>query len=930
MKIDRSDAEKQLITIAQQLLEESDSDVLHRKITLDSSIQQHLGIDSIGRAELFRRIEKTFPVQLSDRLMAEAETLSDLLNEICTESPTTLVQPQQITEQLEKSFINPSQTKTLTDVLFLYATGEPNRPHIYLQNEQGKEEIITYGKLLENSLRVANSLLKLGLYPGDTVAIMQPTHPGFFYTFFGTLLINCIPVPIYPPFRMHQIEAYAKQEAGILRNAEVRVLVTFQEAEHLSRLLKAFIPSLKSITTVTDLLQTHDKVPYVGAKPDDSAMIQYTSGSTSAPKGVLLTHYNLLSNIRAYGQGIQLTHQDVAVSWVPLYHDLGLIGMWLGSLYHGIPLALMSPLSFLNRPERWLWTLHSHKGTISGGPNFAYELCIRKIEPAQIEGLDLSHWRIAFNGAEAIHPKTLERFTEKFAPYGFQHKTHLPVYGLAESSVCVAISPLNREPRIDIIDRHSLENNGKAVPTTEEKNSLRIVACGTPIPGHEVRVVNEKNEPVPDRTVGQLQFKGPSSMQGYYNNPEATLAIYHDGWWDTGDLAYLADREIFITGRKKDLIIKAGRNLYPAEIEELVAQIPEIRKGCVIAFGTTDPTRGTERLIVVAETRNKKMSHPEKILEAINDKLSSIMDVTADEIVLVPPQTIPKTSSGKLQRSACKAAYLSKKLKNIKMPFWLQITKISMSFGLAKLRRQLGLLGNFIYTVYLYLFAILTVIPIYLLSWILPSAFFSRLCKLWCRGIFYLAFCPIQLIGKENLIGKKPVIYASNHASYIDGVLLLGILPVGTCFIGKQELGQAPIIRRFMRKLQFITVDRTDTPKGLEDTKLMEETVRAGHSIAIFPEGTFGYAAGLRPFKLGAFKIAVDTLTPICPVTIIGSRRILRSNEKLFKPGKLTIFINDLITPEGQTWQDITDLKNKVRSVIAKNSGEQSLERTKF
>ena len=284
---------------------------------------------------------------------------------------------------------------------------------------------------------------------------MQPTNPGFFYTFAGVLLANCIPVPIYPPLRPHQIEAYAKQEAKILRNAEVRMLVTFHEAEHLSKLLRAFIPSLKHVTTVNSLLKNDEKASFFGAKADDFALIQYTSGSTSAPKGVLLTHQNLLSNIRTFGEFGHMNHQDVLVSWVPLYHDLGLIGMWLSSLYHGIPLVVMSPLTFLTRPERWLWAIHYHRGTISGGPNFAYELCIRKIEPEQIEGLDLSSWRAAVNAAEAIQPKTMERFTEKFAPYGFKPEAYRPAYGLAESTVCLTVVRLvARLVSIKLIAKH--------------------------------------------------------------------------------------------------------------------------------------------------------------------------------------------------------------------------------------------------------------------------------------------------------------------------------------------------------------------------------------------------------------------------------------------------------------------------------------------
>lgn len=920
------DNEQQLISIVQQLLSESGTEYTHRKVTVDASLQRHLGIDSLGRAELFQRIEKQFDIRLPDNLIAEADTLKDVLKAIQTASPGHKIQSHEsFTPLLEKSSINPQHAKTLVDALLLHATGDPERPHIYFQDEHGKEEVITYGKLYENGLRVAHELIKRGLKPGETIAIMQPTNPGFFYTFAGVLLANCIPVPIYPPLRPHQIEAYAKQEAKILRNAEVRMLVTFHEAEHLSKLLRVFIPSLKHVTTVNSLLKNDEKAPFFGAKADDFALIQYTSGSTSAPKGVLLTHQNLLSNIRTFGEFGHMNHQDVLVSWVPLYHDLGLIGMWLSSLYHGIPLVVMSPLTFLTRPERWLWAIHYHRGTISGGPNFAYELCIRKIEPEQIEGLDLSSWRAAVNAAEAIQPKTMERFTEKFAPYGFKPEAHRPAYGLAESTVCLTVGALGRPPRIDKIDRKAFEKDMQAIATAEE-NGLEFVACGKPLPNHFMRIVDESGNELPERHIGQLQFKGPSSMQGYYGNPEATMAIYHDGWWDSGDLCYIADEELFVTGRKKDVIIKAGRNLYPSELEELTSQVPDIRRGCVIAFGTIDTERGTEKLIIVAETRIKKPKNAAAIANQVTEIILNALDVAPDQVILIPPQSIPKTSSGKLQRAACKASYLAGKLTKRRTPLWLQLSRIGFTSILVKLRHYLANIFKFFYTIYFFLLISISVPLLYIFSWILPQRWFARVCKIWAKGLFLFAICPISTHGKKHLSQRKPVIYAPNHSSYIDPLLLLAILPSDTRFIGKQEIADMPIVGRFARKLGVILVNRVDMSKGVEDTKEMESTLRDGHSLMIFPEGTFSYAAGLRPFRAGAFKIASETNTPICSIAIQGTRAILRGEERLLKPGSIKITVNEPMAPHGKEWQDINNFKNKIRALIAKDCGEPSLD----
>src|SRR3990167_3373339 len=390
------DIEKEVIRITRQLLNESGQSY-QREIKLDVSISRHLGIDSLARAELFQRIEKKFKVSISDRVLVEADTLNDIVSYL-RESPLgckIMTRRTIVTSHGEKSSVDPTHLKSLIDVVLAYGKQSPHKTHVYFQNEDGQEDIITYQQLLISSLRVAQGLRQRNLNEGETVAIMLPTQAGFFYSFFGVLLAGGIPVPIYPPFRAHMLEAYIKTEARILCNAEVRILITFTQAEKLSHLLQAFIPSLKEVTTVDTLLPSSPLDSPYQATSDSFAFIQYTSGSTSDPKGVLLTHANLLANIRAYGRTSKVTPEDVSVSWLPLYHDMGLIGLWLGSLYHGIPLVLMTPFTFLNHPERWLWAIHYHRGTLSGAPNFAYELCTRKIDPAMIEGLDLSSWRVA-------------------------------------------------------------------------------------------------------------------------------------------------------------------------------------------------------------------------------------------------------------------------------------------------------------------------------------------------------------------------------------------------------------------------------------------------------------------------------------------------------------------------------------------------------
>lgn len=927
--MDRSSSkvQTQVLTITRKFLLDSGAMKASRAISVEASLEKDLGIGSLEKAELFRRIEKSFAIQLPDSLMVEAKKVADLVQAVIAAKPTKIMENQKEVVALEGTHTDPSSADNLVEVLKLYQASEPNRPHIYLQDEKGQEQVIHYGHLYESATKVAQGLVKYGLKPTETVAIMLPTSEEFFYAFYGVLLAGGVPVPIYPPFRADQIEEYAKREALILRNAGVRILITFQQAEALSKLLQAFIPSLIGVITVQALVTTGNGLPEITLEPRDAALIQYTSGSTGNPKGVLLSHQNLLANIRSFGKAIDIQPMDVAVSWLPLYHDMGLIGAWLGSLYHGVPLTLMSPLTFLSRPERWLWAIHYHRGTISAGPNFAYELCVNKIEDSAIEGLDLSSWRLAFNGAEAISPKTLENFAERFAPYGFDKKSLYPVYGLAECSLALTFPTSRREPVIDRVSRASFEKEGRALPVApDEDNFYEFVSCGSPLKECELRVVDDKFQPVKERVIGSIQFKGPSAMQGYYRNPEATKAIYHDGWWDTGDLGYLVEGELFITGRKKDLIVKAGRNYYPAEIEDIASQAQGIRKGCVAAFGVTDFARGTEKLVIVAETSSQDKNLLKQTRSELIDKIVSQLGIPPDEVILVPPRTVPKTSSGKLRRSECRDAYINNRIGQRSMPMRLQVSKLFIVSTLKKLNRWFIRASKFLFTGYLGCMVVLTLLPTWLGVVLLPKEKAAKLFHFWARFIFRLGFSPFTIKGQEYLDRKQPLIFVANHTSYIDVVLLAGVLPKGVSFIGKKELLKVPMFKSFMERLGYLTVDRMDFSKSESETGRIAKTLTAGRSVVIFPEGTFSYATGVRPFKSGAFKIAVDTGCAICPVAIQGARKILRAGSHLMRPAAIKVTICEPIKPEASNWDEVVRLRQAARLEIAKHCGEQTID----
>lgn len=631
-----------------------------KAIILDSSFEKDLGLDSLTRVELISRVEKQFQLALPERTFAEAESARDLLRAIqSAATPRTALHTADIQPiELSGVMATPDDSRTLIDVLNWHVSTHPDRPHIQVYSDEGDGEVITYQQLKNTATRVAGGLLQRGLKPAEPVALMLPSSPDYFYSFFGVLLAGGIPVPIYPPARPSQLEDHMRRHVRILANCLAKTFITVPEAKGVAHLLKSQVPNLQHIVSAVELTSSAAISTPPVLTANDIAFIQYTSGSTGNPKGVVLTHANLLANIRAMGHVVNASSKDVFVSWLPLYHDMGLIGAWLGSLYYAALFVVMPPLSFLARPERWLWAIHHYHGTLSASPNFGYEYCLRRLKDEDIMGLDLSSWRAAFNGAESVSPETLNNFGQRFETFCFNKKALMPVYGLAESTVGLAFPPLQRGPVIDGIERNTFMRTGFANPTpVEDEHALRFVSSGPPLPNHQIRVIDPAGHELPERHEGRLEFRGPSSTSGYYRDAEKTKSLFDEEWLDTGDLAYIANGELFITGRIKDIIIRAGRNIYPHELEEAVGNVPNIRSGRVAVFGSEDKRTKTERLIIMTETRSKDSNELEKLHTDINALVTDLIGSPPDEIVLAPPGSVLKTSSGKIRRSASRELF---------------------------------------------------------------------------------------------------------------------------------------------------------------------------------------------------------------------------------------------------------------------------------
>ena len=964
-----------MLEVLRTLLTELGSQGALPMLNLSSQLDRDLGLGSLERVELLTRLEAAFGLRLPDRVASEANTPEDLAHAVLEtpgaaeagDEPESALRAAATTQKLHREAVGAGafSAETLIDVLRYRAKHNANEAHLLI-TEDGPEgestSTLTFGELHAAAQRLAEELARRGVPVGGRVALMLPTSRAFFISYAGILLAGAVPVPIYPPFRADRIEEYAARQSAILNNAEACMLLTFHQGEAVAKLLRPRVRSLKEVADAEKVIEAADKAPppapgarsahITGSrvrKGSDLAMLQYTSGSTGNPKGVMLTHANLLANIRAIGQAVQMGPGDVAVTWLPLYHDMGLIGAWLTPLHFGVPVAVMSPLAFLRRPEKWLQAFHKHRGTIAAAPNFAYELCVRKIADKDIEGVDLSSWRTALNGAEPVNPETLERFGERFAKYGFRREAQLPVYGLAEGTLGVTIPPLNRRPRVDRVERETFTAQGRAVAAAEDETAIAFVSSGKSLPEHEVRIVDSGGNEVPDRTEGFLWFRGPSATSGYFQNAKATEALLPQGpvasdggfpWVNSGDKAYRAEEEIYVTGRVKDIIIKGGRNLYPHEVEELATRAEGIRKGCVVAFGLNDEASGTEKLVVVAETRERDASRRAAIAAKLTEQVSQGLGLPPDRVELIPPGSIPKTSSGKLRREETKQLYLAGTLAAGRAPAWVQIVRLGTKSGIHNFSRAVlagmkrGL--EMVYGVYFFVVFALWIVPTWaILHLIRDHRAAGRYTSSALKILFALIGCRVRVTGMEYVNAPGAKIFTSNHTSYFDVLPLMLGLGVPYRFVAKMEVHGMPFIGAFLDRMGHLRFDRSNAGSRLRQVREVEKLLREGESIFIFPEGTFTPEDGVQPFQLGAFKASVMAGAPILPISLAGTRKALRDGTYLPRPTSITITVHPPIYPnaavndenrsKASEWQELIRLRDLTREAIAKDSGEPLL-----
>jgi 1-acyl-sn-glycerol-3-phosphate acyltransferase len=489
--------------------------------------------------------------------------------------------------------------------------------------------------------------------------------------------------------------------------------------------------------------------------------------------------------------------------------------------------------------------------------------------------------------------------------------------------------PLGRGPRIDRLRRDAFERHRAIEPAAaDEERPLRFVSCGRPIPGHDVRVVADDGTVREERREGRVQFRGPSVTSGYYRNPDATAAAFAGEWMDSGDFGYWADGELFITGRRKDLIIRGGRNFTPHEVEELVGTVPGVRRGCVAAFGVADPALGTERLVVVAETRERDAGQQAALRKLVRRRTVDALGVPPDEVVIVPPGRVLKTSSGKIRRSATRDAYISGALQKPPPSAARQWVRVGTDAALGRLRRLLSLAGRFAYTLYAVVLLAAGVPLLWIAMRLVPAGRRAdRVMKRWATGLLALGGLTPRVSGAEHLRAAAPAMIVANHASYLDTLALMAALDDDFRFVAKGRLTRYPVIGLVIRRAGHVPVDREGQSARLAGADAIAAALSRGLSVFTFPEGTFVAASGILPFRLGAFRAAVEARRPIVPIALRGTRGVLQDGRWLLGRGRIDVIITAPLPVEGDGWPEMVRLRDLARTVIVRHVGEPPLDR---
>ena len=575
----------------------------------------------------------------------------------------------------------PAALPLAPDVNGLLARAAAHPSGVTFLDLEEREVRLGWDEVRGRARRAAAALCEMGVCPGDRVALVLRTEPAFLDAFLGALLAGAVPVPLYPPVRLGRLEEYLAATARMVRAAGARLLVA---SGPIRRLLGEVVarsrPELGCLAA--GALQRGVGELERPVRSDDLALVQFSSGATADPKPVALTHASLVAQTAMLLEVFRPTPEDRMVSWLPLYHDMGLIGCLLGALSYPGPLVLIPPEHFLARPALWLRALARHRGTISAAPSFAYAYAAARVREEELAGLDLASWRVALDGAEPVSAGALRRFAARFEPHGLDARALVPGYGLAEAALAVSFAPLGRGWRSCRVDPAALASRGAV-----ERGPREVVSVGVPMPGVELEV-RGRDGALPERRLGRIFVRSPSLMRGYLGRPEATALALPGGWLDTGDLGFVAEGELYVHGREKDVVIVRGANHAPDELEAPLQAVDGLRPGCAVAVGFQPAGEG-EELLLLAERRGPP-GDDGPAAEAARRAVLERTGVRAHTVVLLPPGTLPRTSSGKPRRREALRRFLAGELEPPRPVTRLAVAGALARSALAYARSTLG------------------------------------------------------------------------------------------------------------------------------------------------------------------------------------------------------------------------------------------------
>lgn len=551
---------------------------------------------------------------------------------------------------------------TFSERLLELFSRAPDRTALYLQQAGQSDLPVTYRGLLRGASAYGRAYLRAGLQPGDVVILILQHGEELVYSFWGAVLQGMIPSIM--PFLTEKLspERYRSDLTALISVTRPAAIVTYSEFEGEVQLALKKGDSVRAVVVTKDVTPESepdlDSLSSSGHTPDDIVLLQHSSGTTGLQKGVALSHRAVFNQLDAYSHSLGLSTSDVVVSWLPLYHDMGLIAGFLMPILSGVPLVLSSPFDWVRAPYRLLQSVSNYKGTLSWLPNFAFNFCVQKIRDRNLDGVDLSSWRAVINCSEPVRWESHQAFYERFETYGLKRNALQTSYAMAENVFGVTQSDLSRPPKVQEIDRLSFMSERLARRCVDGRRSMKMMSSGQSLANTRLRILDEHGLDLGDEKVGEIALQSDCMLTGYYHRPDATQKALRDGWYLTGDYGYISEGELFVSGRKKDVIIVGGKNVYPQDLEALTYEIPGVHAGRSVAFGLFNEEAGTEDVVVVAEIDSEDEAEQARIADLIRAHVTKDSAVALRYVKVVGPKWVLKTSSGKTARAANKAKFL--------------------------------------------------------------------------------------------------------------------------------------------------------------------------------------------------------------------------------------------------------------------------------